>query len=106
MRPAAVVVADERSQGAVACGAVRPDAAVCPFAVQGVPETLDLAVPARRVERREDVFGAQLGERGGKHPAAAVALGVVAHDGLDRAAALLAEPDRGAAQRGRYDVSG
>ncbi len=50
-------------------------------------------------------LGAQVGEHVAEGVAARVALGVVAHDRLDRAAALLAHPGGGAAQRGR-DVLG
>ena len=81
--------------------AVGPDAAVRPFAVEGAEEALDLAVPARGAGRDEDVAGAELGERVAELVAGRVALGVVAHDRLRRAAALLAHPRGGASQRGR-----
>src|SRR4051794_29996446 len=85
-------------------GRVGPDAAVGPFAVQGAEEALDLAVPARRAGRDEDVALAELGERGAELVAGGVALGVVAHDRLHGPAALLAHPRRGAPQRGRDGV--
>src|SRR5215210_802901 len=102
--PAAVVVADEGCQGAVALGAVGPDAAVGPFGVKRAEEALDLAVPAWRVERDQDVAGAEAGEGVAELVAGGVALRVVAHNRLDGAAALLAKPPGRAAQRGRDGV--
>ena len=63
MGSAAVVVAQEGCQAAVASGAVGPDAAVGPFVVEGLDESLDLAVPARGVGRGADVAGAVGGEQ-------------------------------------------
>jgi hypothetical protein len=74
---------------------------VRPFGVERAEEALDLAVPARCAGWDEDVAGAELAERVAELVAGRVALGVVAHDRLDRSAALLAEPLRGAGERGR-----
>ena len=68
-----------------------------PFVVEGLDEALDLAVPARRVGRGEDVAGAELGQRV-LEGVAGVGLVVVAHDRLDGPAALLGHPGRGAPQ--------
>src|SRR3954452_12044738 len=97
---AAVVEADEGCQGAVALGAVGPDAAVRPFDVEGSEEALDLAIPARGARRDQDVTGAEPTQRGGEEMALGVALRVVAHHRLDGPAALLGEPLCGAGQRG------
>jgi hypothetical protein len=75
---------------------------VRPFVFEGAEEALELAVPARRVRRDADVAGAELVERL-REPVAGVALGVVAEDGLDRTAALLAQPG-GGAREGDGDV--
>jgi hypothetical protein len=75
---------------------------VRPFGVERSEEPLDLAVPARGARWDQDVPGAELGEGVAKLGAAGVAERVVAHDGLHRAAALLAHPRSGAAQ-GRRD---
>jgi hypothetical protein len=67
--------------------------------VEGAVEALDLAVPAWRVGRGGDVAGAQLGQQR-LEVVAGVGLVVVAHHRLDRLAALLEHPRRGAPQRG------
>lgn len=78
-----------------------PDAAVRPFVFEGAEEAFNFSVPAQRVRRNQDVAGAELGERSAEGVAAGVALGVVAHHRLDRAAALLDKAARGARERDR-----
>src|SRR5215203_3683879 len=105
MWPAAVVVAKEGCQGAVASDAVGPDAAVGPFVVEGSDESLRLAVPARRARRDPDVAGIELAQRGAKRVALGVGERVVGHDRLDGAGALLGHPGRGAKQDLGRDVA-
>src|SRR5436190_13118357 len=62
----------------------RPRAGVSPLSLQGLDEALDLAVPARRVGRSEDLTGAVALECRAKRPRAAISERVVAHHRLGR----------------------
>jgi len=64
--PPAVVVAQERCQGAVSGVVVGPGLGLSPFAVEGLDEALDLAVPARCPGWDEDVVRLVAGERVGE----------------------------------------
>src|SRR5918996_5174236 len=78
--------------------AVGPGPRPRPFVGDGAVEALELAVPAWRGGRCGDVACLELVEQGAEDEAG-VGLVVVGHDGLDRAAALLAHPGGGASQR-------
>src|SRR5215213_6852036 len=88
--PPAVVVAQERCQGAVSGVVVGPDLGFGAFAVEGLDEAFDLAVPARCPGWREDVTRSVAGECVGERARAAVDQRVVGHHRLRRAAAELA----------------